>query len=107
MNIENSFINNFQNLPSFVYLISNLFSLPFHLNFFSIIIIILYYKKLLDSTQICLLFSSQILVGIMKYTIKRERPFVNSNIVNNDIILLDRYSFPSGHTINAFLLFYF
>jgi undecaprenyl-diphosphatase len=107
MNIEKSFINNFQKLPNFVYLISNLFSLPFHLNFFSIIIIVLYYKKLLDSTQIFLLFSSQFLVGIIKYVIKRERPFVNSNILNKDMILLDRYSFPSGHTFNAFLLFYF
>jgi undecaprenyl-diphosphatase len=107
MSIEKNFINNFQHLPNFVYLISNLFSLPFHLNFFSIIIIVLYYKKLLDSTQIFLLFSSQFLIGMIKYVIKRERPFVNSNIQNKDMILLDRYSFPSGHTFNAFLLFYF
>lgn len=107
MNIERSFMNNFQNLPNFIYLISNLFSVPFHLNFFSIIVFILYYKNLLDSTQIFLLFASQFLVGSIKYIVKRERPFVNSTIVNRDMILLDRYSFPSGHTFNAFLLFYF
>lgn len=107
MNIERSFMNNFQNLPNFIYLISNLFSLPFHLNFFSIIIFVLYYKNLLDSTQIFLLFASQFLVGSIKYIVKRERPFFNSTIVNRDIVLLDRYSFPSGHTFNAFLLFYF
>jgi undecaprenyl-diphosphatase len=105
--MEKSFMNNFQYLPNFVYLISNLFSLPFHLNFFSIIIIVLYYKNLLNSTQIFILISSQFLVGLIKYIVKRERPFVNSDIVNKDMILLDRYSFPSGHTFNAFLLFYF
>jgi undecaprenyl-diphosphatase len=107
MNIEKYFINNFQHLPNSVYLISNLFSLPFHLNFFSIIIFILYYKKLLDPQQIFILISSQFLIGIIKNVVKRDRPFVNSNIENKDMILLDRYSFPSGHTFNAFLLFYF
>ena len=55
--MEKTFMNNFQYLPNFVYLISNLFSLPFHLNFFPIIIIVLYYKNLLNSTQIFILIS--------------------------------------------------
>lgn len=107
MNIEKGFINNFQKLPDFVYLISNLFSLPFHLNFFSIIVIVLYYKNLLNSSQIFLLISSQLLIAVIKYLVKRDRPFVNSNIINREWMPLDYYSFPSGHTFNAFLLFYF
>ena len=107
MNIEKGFINNFQKLPNFAYLISNLFSLPFHLNFFSIIVIVLYYQNLLNPSQIFLLISSQILIAVIKYLVKRDRPFVNSNIINREWMPLDYYSFPSGHTFNAFLLFYF
>jgi len=107
MNIEKGFINNFQKLPDFVYLISNLFSLPFHLNFFSIIVIVLYYQNLLNPSQIFLLISSQILIAVIKYLVKRDRPFVNSTIINREWMPLDYYSFPSGHTFNAFLLFYF
>ncbi len=107
MNIEKGFINNFQKLPDSVYLISNLFSLPFHLNFFSIIVIVLYYQNLLNPSQIFLLISSQILIAVIKYLVRRDRPFVNSTIINREWMPLDYYSFPSGHTFNAFLLFYF
>jgi membrane-associated phospholipid phosphatase len=103
MNIEKSFKN-----QNFMYLISNIFSLPFHLNFFSIMVILLYYKNYINPSQIFLLISSQLLIVVIKYLVKRKRPFmINKNIINRDWMHLDHYSFPSGHTFNAFLLYYF
>lgn len=108
MEYEKIFIyNNLQKFPLVIYQISNLFSLPFHLNFFSIIVIILYYKNLLNSTQIFLLISCQLLILAIKCIFKRPRPFINSNIINREWLEVDYYSFPSGHTFNAFLLYYF
>jgi membrane-associated phospholipid phosphatase len=107
MEIEKKFIyNNLQHLPSFIYLLANLFSLPFHLNFFSLIVVILYYKNLINPSQIFLLISSQLLIIVIKYIVKRDRPFINSNIINREWMKVDYYSFPSGHTFNAFLFFY-
>jgi len=103
MNIEKSFKN-----QNFMYLISNVFSLPFHLNFFSIMVILLYYKNYINPSQIFLLISCQLLVVVIKYLVKRKRPYMtNKNITNRDWMHLDHYSFPSGHTFNAFLLYYF
>jgi membrane-associated phospholipid phosphatase len=108
MEFEKKFIyNNLQNFPALIYTISNLLSLPFHLNFFSLIVVILYYKNFINSGQIFLLISSQLLIIVIKYLVKRDRPFINSDIINREWMKVDYYSFPSGHTFNAFLLFYF
>ena len=105
--MEKSFIINLQKLPSFVYKIMNIISLPFHLKFYSIIMMILYYQNLITSSQVFLLISSQLIVGVIKYLVKRTRPFNEyKEIKNKDWTFIDYYSFPSGHTFNAFLLFY-
>lgn len=107
MEIEKKFIYKYlQHFPSLIYIISNLISLPFHLNFFSIIVVVLYYKNIINPNEIFLLISSQILIVVIKYLVKRERPFINSDIINREWMKVDYYSFPSGHTFNAFLFFY-
>ena len=107
METEKNFIYNYlQHFPSIAYTIANLFSLPFHFNFFSLIVIILYYKNIINSSEIFLLISSQLLIIVIKYLVKRDRPFIDSEIVNKEWMKVDYYSFPSGHTFNAFLLFF-
>jgi membrane-associated phospholipid phosphatase len=107
MEIEKKFIYDYlQHFPSLFYVIANLFSLPFHLNFFSLIVVILYYKNIINPNEIFLLISSQILIIVIKYLVKRDRPFIDSEIINREWMKVDYYSFPSGHTFNAFLLFY-
>jgi len=104
---ENIAIINFQKIPEPMGKIMNLLSIPFHLKFFTIIIIVLYLKKIINPTDVILLSVSQIIVGLVKYLVKRKRPYIASkNIIKNkDSLKLDHYSFPSGHTVNAFLLF--
>ena len=53
-----------------------------------------------------MIICSQILITIIKNRVKRERPFVNTKIINHEWFKVTHYSFPSGHTLNAFLLFY-
>jgi len=105
--MEKAFIINLQKIPEIGYIFMNLISLPFHLKFFSVIMMILYYQNLITASQVFILISSQLLVGVIKYIIKRHRPYTDdNNIKNKDWLMLDYYSFPSGHTFNAFLLFF-
>jgi membrane-associated phospholipid phosphatase len=105
--MEKSFIINLQKLPKPVFKIMNIISVPFHLKFFSIIMMILYYHNLITSSQVFLLISSQLIVGVIKYIVRRVRPYnEHKKIKNKDWTFIDYYSFPSGHTFNAFLLFY-
>jgi undecaprenyl-diphosphatase len=105
--MEESFIINLQKTPKSVFEAMNIISFPFHLKFFIIIIIILYYENLITLEQFGLLIIGQIVNGGLKYIIRRKRPYMSSNkIVNYEKLKLDYYSFPSGHTFNAFLLFY-
>lgn len=39
----------------------------------------------------------------LKNRLVRERPFINCEIIQQAAPALDRYSFPSGHTMHAFL----
>ncbi len=46
------------------------------------------------------------LVGValykaLKHTLVRERPFINCDRISLGTVPLDRYSFPSGHTLHA------
>ena len=43
-----------------------------------------------------------IIYKYLKTRLVRERPFVNSAIIQQAAPALDRYSFPSGHTLHAF-----
>lgn len=40
---------------------------------------------------------------LLKNHLVRERPYVNCNIIHQAAPALDRYSFPSGHTLHAVL----
>lgn len=105
--MEKAFIINLQKMPDPIFAIMNLFSLPFHLKFFTIIMVVLYYQNLITSSQVFILISSQLLVGVIKYIVKRDRPFIEDELIENkDITMIDYYSFPSGHTFNAFLLYF-
>jgi len=105
--MEKTFIINLQKLPKCFYDIMNLISLPFHLKFYTIITVVLYYQNLITSSQVFLLISSELIVGVIKYIVRRNRPFNKyKEIKNRDWTYIDYYSFPSGHTFNAFLLFY-
>jgi undecaprenyl-diphosphatase len=107
MDIEKEFIYNYlQNLPPIVYIIGNLISLPFNFTFFPLIVIILYFNNIITTSDFILIICSQILITIIKNIVKRDRPFSNNKIINREWFKLDNYSFPSGHTLNAFLLFY-
>jgi membrane-associated phospholipid phosphatase len=82
-------------------------SFPFHFKFFIIIIGILYYENLISIKQCAILAIAQIINITIKNIVKRKRPYhENESIENLEKLKLDYYSFPSGHTLNAFLLFY-
>jgi undecaprenyl-diphosphatase len=105
--MENSLIIYLQKSPIAVFSFMNIVSFPFHLKFFIIIIIVLFYENLIDSNQFFLLLFGQLINGALKYLVKRKRPYMQNNKINNlERLKLDYYSFPSGHTFNAFLLFY-
>ena len=105
--MEKSIIVNLQKSPQAIFEFMNLMSFPFHLKFFIIIIGILYYEDLISIRQCAILAIAQIINIIIKNIIKRKRPYYESNSIENlEKLKLDYYSFPSGHTLNAFLLFY-
>jgi membrane-associated phospholipid phosphatase len=82
-------------------------SVPFNLPIFIIILVILYLYDLIKIKDIGLVVSAQFIIGIIKYIFKRNRPFIqNKKIKNYEILKFDKYSFPSGHSLNAFLLYY-
>ena len=107
MEIEKEFIYNYlQHFPSIVYTIANLISLLFSFAFFPLLVIILYYNNFITVNDCLLIIYSLILISIIKYIVKRNRPFIDNKIINREWFKVDHYSFPSGHTFNAFLLFY-
>lgn len=104
-------IKNIQQIPEnnrwFANKLMSLISAPFHCNYYVLIIFILYITNKITTSQLFMLISSQFIIFTIKYIVKRKRPFETSK----DIKLLepmsfDPYSFPSGHTLNAFLLYY-
>ena len=108
-NIEINTIKYIQNFPSdnniFTTCIMEIISAPFNLMLFLTISLILNTYNKISDKQLLVLLSSQIIVGIIKQIIKRERPFIaNNEIKLYDSSIIDQYSFPSGHTLNAFLL---
>jgi len=84
-----------------------LLSIPFHSIIYILIIILLYFNNKINYNNFILLLFGQIIIYIIKNIVKRIRPYmVDKNIKKLDIMYIDEYSFPSGHTFNAFLLFY-
>ena len=107
MEIEKKFIYTYlQNFPSIVYTIANLISLLFNFTFYPLLVIILYYNNFITFNDCLLIICSQILITTIKNIVKRNRPFIDNKIINREWFKIDSYSFPSGHTFNAFLLFY-
>ena len=109
--IEVNIIKSLQSIPDNHHIIlktmSTISSL-FHFNFYIFIILILYYYKKITMNQIFILCSSQIVIFGIKFLVKRKRPFsANSSIKLLEPMNFDEYSFPSGHTLNAYLLAYF
>jgi undecaprenyl-diphosphatase len=111
---ELALIKTFQNLPKnkqkCMAKIMRLISAPFHFKIYIIIILLLYFCGKITNKQIFMLGYSQIIIFTIKYMVKRKRPY-RENKENNNIILFenmsfDEYSFPSGHTLNAFVLSY-
>lgn len=78
----------------------------FNIYSYIIIIIILYYNKIINFNNILLIIYSQFIIYIIKNIIKRKHPYCHKNIIKitSDMDILDNYSFPSSYTINAFLL---
>jgi len=105
--MEKTFIVKLQKSPKVVFKLMNIVSSPFHLQFYSIIVMILYYETLIDFEQLVLVSAGLIILGIIKLIVQRKRPYQETlDIINYEKLKLDTFSFPSGHTFNAFLLFY-
>lgn len=108
---EINLIKDLQQLPgknkNIVTKIMALVSAPFHCKFYILLVALLFLLGKITTSQVFILCSSQFIIFTIKYIVKRKRPFEASK----DIQLLepmsfDPYSFPSGHTLNAFLLSY-
>ena len=105
---ENSIIKFIQsfatnNIINFMNLISGII----YNKVFFLIIIIFYILKLFTTKQFLLLILVHPFVSILKYLIKRNRPYINdSDIKLFDNNIIDKYSFPSGHSTFCFLIYF-
>ncbi len=109
--IEIEFIKTLQKLPGdskpAVNKLMAWISAPFHAQLYIFIIGILYGFGKISKTQIFILCSSQFVIFAVKYLVKTKRPFQSSSQVElREPMVFDPFSFPSGHTLNAFLLSY-
>jgi len=105
-NIEIDIIKNLQLIPDSNNIMIHISEL-INFKLIGIIILLLFLFKKIKLYHIIILFIGQIVLITIKNIIKRERPFVVSNdVILRDPYYFDRYSFPSGHTVNAFLLTY-
>jgi undecaprenyl-diphosphatase len=93
--------NNYTFFYKFMQIVSN----PFSLKIFIVILLILFLMKKINKSHIFMVTMAQIIIFILKHIIRRRRPYDYDNSVKNlDILSHDKYSFPSGHTLNAYLL---
>lgn len=111
MDIEPLLISNIQQFINEHKILSSLLivsSAIFHFKYFIILLLLLYIYNKITKKQLVILFIAQIIIGSIKYSIKRLRPFNKYNYISNlDPLRIDKYSFPSGHMTSAFLLAYF
>lgn len=110
-NIEIKFINYIQNiLGNNTELISEIMrfvSSLFHFKLYTLIVLVLYFLNKITTEQVFLICSSQLVIFSIKYFVNRKRPYVESSKVQlMETMYIDPYSFPSGHTFNAFILSY-
>jgi len=74
---------------------------------FLLMIIIFYLLKYLTNKQMILLLLVHPIISLLKNIIKRNRPYINdTDIKLYDNNIIDKYSFPSGHTTFCFLLYF-
>jgi membrane-associated phospholipid phosphatase len=107
--IEIILIKNLQNVPNkyknTFTKIMRLISILFNYKLYILIIFVLYFSNIITIRQVFIICISQIILFLIKNIIKRKRPFnTNKNIELLELDNFDQYSFPSGHTLNAFLL---
>lgn len=99
------YLQSFENLS--LNNVARIISLPFHFYYFIIVITFLYFLNNINDKNLFIILSSQFLLITLKYIVKRNRPFIqDKNIKNLETMNFDNYSFPSGHTFNAFLLYF-
>jgi undecaprenyl-diphosphatase len=85
--------------------IMRIISASVHHKIFIFILVILFYLKKISTSELLFLGTSQFIIFTIKFIIKRLRPFkCDKNIKLLENMDYDPYSFPSGHTFNAFLL---
>jgi len=88
----------------YLYILS-LISNIYHFYYISIIFIILFFLGIITLQQLHIFFICQFILIIIKNIIKRTRPYINNKKIKIlELMELDKYSFPSGHTFNACLL---
>ena len=101
--IQNVSKDNQEVIAKFMRLIST----PFHAKFFPIIILIFYYLKKVTIHQFIVICYASLLLGSLKYLIRRTRPFEEDNKISMlETMTIDEFSFPSGHTFYACILLY-
>lgn len=105
---ECNIIKNLQTFNSYdprISIIFNYISKPCHLQFFILIILILFLNNNLKIYDIYIIVISLFILIIIKYYFKRLRPYHKNNKIKLlDTLYVDKYSFPSGHTLNAYIL---
>ena len=108
-NFELKIIKDLQKIVNNNIIISKIFIFLlyiFNIYSFIIILILLFNNNIINFNNILLIIYSQLIIYIIKNIIKRKQPFLYKKIIKitSDIDIIDKYSFPYSHTINAFLL---
>lgn len=68
-------------------------------------LIFLYYFKIINLDDIKKIIFGSIILKIIKELFKRKRPFQSTNLIKNlSYKIPNDYSFPSGHSMFAFLI---
>lgn len=100
----NKYLQSKLNNNTFIYFMETL-SLMFNFPCFFVILTIILYYNMITIIQFILINVGTFLLIMLKYIIKRIRPYkANTEVILLDPAKVDIYSFPSGHTYNAFIL---
>ena len=108
MKNEEIIIINFQKFP--IQKVMKIISKPCNSNEFSVILIVLYLKGILNNYNVVGLLAGEFILLLLKIYFARDRPFRNNDKINKytdssyDNPYLNMYSFPSGHSFISVLL---
>jgi undecaprenyl-diphosphatase len=105
-NIEVAIINKIQgNDNSIIFNLMKLISSVFNHKMVILIVLLLFLFKYITKKQLIIILAAEGILFSVKHLIKRIRPFEKSNSISRfDTSLIDRYSFPSGHVFNAYII---